>query len=129
MRLLPETVRDKAFIHPVTKEEYGPIRFPSAPEKFEALDGRSFDVLAEDSCGNYFTVTKNGAVWFWDHETDDLEQLASSVSEFVAHCVDPPPVELDPKQVKSVWVDPTFAKSLGMKVPEDGWVKKPSKPK
>jgi hypothetical protein len=43
--------------------------------------------------------------------------------------VDPPPVELDPNQVKSVWIDPAFAKSLGMKVPGDGWVKKPPKRK
>jgi phage terminase large subunit len=27
-----------------------------------------------------------------------------------------------------VWIDPQFAKSRGMKTPEDGWVKKPSKP-
>jgi len=63
---------------------------------------------------------------FWDHETDDLIRLASSISEFVANCVDAPPVESDPAQVKSVWIDPKFAKSIGKRVPKDGWVKKPS---
>lgn len=129
MRDLLENIRGKVFTHPVTKKEYGPIRFPLASEKFENLNGRSFDVLAEDPCGNYFTTTEDGAVWFWDYETDDLDHLANSVSEFVLHCIDPAPTELDPNQVKSVWIDPAFAKSLGMKVPEDGWVKKPSKPK
>jgi len=93
------------------------------------LDGTSFDAIAEDPCGNYFTTREDGTVWFWDHETDDLVSLASSVLEFVTHCIDPPPVELDPSRVKSVWINPEFAKSRGMKVPEDGWVKKPSKPK
>jgi hypothetical protein len=93
------------------------------------LDGKLYDVLAEDVGGNCFTVAGNGAVWFWDHETDDLLLLSSSVAEFVSLCVDPPPVELDPKRVKSVWIDPAFAKSIGKKVPQDGWIKKPSKPK
>jgi hypothetical protein len=116
-------------MHPVTKEGYGPIRLPLAPTNFSTLDGTSFDALAEDSSGNYFTTREDGAVWFWDHETDDLFSLASSVSEFVTHCIDPSPVELDPSQVKSGLIDPEFAKLRGMKVPEDGWVKKPSKPK
>jgi len=124
-----DAVLGKVFMHPVTKQEYGPIRRSSALAIFSTLDGTSFDALAVDSGGNYFTTTEDGAVCFWDHETDDLVHLASSVSEFAAHCVDQPPVELNPRQVKSAWISPAFAKSLGMKVPEDGWVKKPSKPK
>jgi hypothetical protein len=123
------TVLGKVFIHPVTKEGYGQIRLPLSPTNFSTLDGTSFDVLAEDDCGNCFTTREDGSVWFWDHETDDLVRVASSVSDFVAHCIDPPPVELDPTRVKSVWIDPTFAKSIGREVPEDGWIKKPSKPK
>jgi hypothetical protein len=126
---IPSTVCGKVFMHPVTKEGYGPIRIPPASTNFSTLDGTSFAAFAEDSGGNYFTTREDGAVWFWDHETDDLVSLASSVSEFVTHCADPAPVELNPRQVKSVWIDPEFAKSRGMKVPEDGWVKKPSKPK
>jgi hypothetical protein len=68
-----------------------------------------------------------GAVWFWDHETDDLLHLSISVEEFVSLCVDPAPVELDPKRVKSVWIDPAFAKPIGKKTPPGGWIKKPSK--
>jgi len=123
------TVVGKVFRHPVTKTEYGLIRVPSSPTTFSTLDGISFDVLAEDGCGNCFTTSKDGAVWFWDHETDELVRLAGSVPEFISYCVDPQPVELRPEQVKSVWIDPAFAKSIGKEVPKDGWVKKPSKRK
>ena len=123
------TVIGKVFLHPVTKDEYGEIRVPTTLDTFSTLDGTRFDVLAEDGCGNCFTMREDGAVWFWDHETDDLIPLASSVAEFVAHCIDPPPVELDPSRVKSAWMDPTFAKSLGKEVPKDGWIKKPAKRK
>jgi len=119
-------VLGKVFLHPVTKESYGRIRPPLTSTNFSTSDGSSFDVLAEDGSGNYFTTKEDGAVWFWDHETDDLVPLASSVPEFFAHCVDPPPVELDSSEVKSAWIDPTFAKSLGKEVPKDGWVKPPS---
>jgi hypothetical protein len=121
--------RGKVFVHPVTKGTYGPIRIPDAPTNFATLAGAAFRALAEDSCGNYFTVTENGTVWFWDHETDDLVRLAGSVSEFVLHCEDAPPSLTDSNKVKSAWIDPAFAKSLGMKAPKDGWIKKPSKSK
>ncbi|SRR5258706_12603080 len=120
------SVLGKVFMHPVTKETYGPMRLPSRHSQFSTLDGNSLDPLAEDPCGNCFTAADDGAVLFWDHETDDLIRLASSISEFVANCVDAPPVESDPAQVKSVWIDPKFAKSIGKRVPKDGWVKKPS---
>jgi hypothetical protein len=122
-------VLGKVFLHPVTKVEYGRIRIPRTPSTFSTLDGTSYDVVAEDECGNYFTKTQDGALWFWDHETDELVRLAGSISEFISHCADPKPVELSPDRVKSVWIDPKFAKSLGLKVPENGWVKKPSKGK
>jgi hypothetical protein len=126
MSEIPDAVLGKVFI--LDRMHYGPIR-SSALTSFSTLDGTSYDILAEDSCGNYFTTTEDGAVCFWDHETDDLVHLASSLSEFAAHCVAQPPVELNPGQVKSAWINPAFAKSLGMKVPEDGWVKKRSTPK
>jgi len=118
------TVVGKVFLHPVTKTEYGLIRLPSSPTTFSTLDGVSFDVLAEDGCGNYFTTSKDGAVWFWDHETDELAHLAGSIPEFISYCVDPKLVKLRPEQVTSVWIDPQFAKSIGKKVPNEGWVKK-----
>lgn len=110
-------------MHPLTEESYGPIRPPSQ-NQFSTLDGTSFDAIGEDACGNGFVVTRDGAVLFWDHETDNLISLATSVSEFVANCIDSVPVELNPGQVKSVWIDPKFAKLIGKKVPKDGWVKK-----
>lgn len=119
----------KVFIGPaVKKEEYGPIRLlRQGAKRFSRLDGSSFEALAEDSCGNYFTAIEDGGIWFWNHETDDLICLAGSVSEFVKRCENPSPVKLDPKQVKSVWIDPQFAKSIGRTVPKDGWVKKSTK--
>jgi hypothetical protein len=123
------TVIGKVFLHPVTKAEYGRIRVSATPATFSTLNGTRFDVLAEDGCGNYFTIRKDGAVWFWDHETDELLCLADSLPEFISHCTDPQPVELHPSQVKSVWINPAFAKSLGKEVPKDGWVKKRSKHK
>lgn len=119
----------KVFVHPVTKAKYGQIRVPATPSTFCTLDGSSFDVLAEDECGNYFTRIKDGTVLFWDHETDELVRLAGSIPEFISNCTEPHPAELDQNRVKSVWINPAFAKSEGMKVPEDGWVKKPSKRK
>ena len=120
-----ETIVGKVFLHPVTKESYGGvIRLPRVPSTFTNLDGLMFDILVEDGCGNCFTTALDGAVWFWDHETDDLARVASSVSEFISRCVDPEPVELDPNQVEAVWIDPEFAKSIGKQVPKDGWVKK-----
>ena len=123
------SVRGKVFVHPGTKKIYGTIRPASGSRKFSTLDGKEFDLLAYDDGGNGFTILADGSVWFWDHETDRLEELSRSLPEFIAHCADPSPVELDPKNVKSVWIDPAFAKSRGMKVPKDGWVKKRSEPK
>jgi hypothetical protein len=121
------TVLGKVFVHPATKEEYGPIRLPQGSKRFSRLDGTSFEAFAEDCCGNHFTVKKDGGMWFWDHETDDLICLASSVPKFVIHCENPSTVELSQNQVKSVWIDPEFAKSIGRKAPKDGWVKKSRK--
>jgi hypothetical protein len=114
----------KVFQHPRTQRSYGPIRL-AGQKQFSTLDGTLYDALAEDSCGNFFTKTIDGAVCVWDHETDQLIRLADSLPDFLAGCVEPEPVELDPKRVKSVWIDPQFARSMGKKVPEDGWVKKP----
>jgi hypothetical protein len=122
---IPDSALGKVFMNPVTKQSYGPIRRPSAAQ-FSLLSGIFFDAVAEDCCGNYFTIARDGSVRFWDHETDDLIHLANSLSEFAAGCIALPPVELNPNQVKSVWIDPAFAKSRGMKVPADGWIKKPS---
>ncbi len=121
-------VRGKVFCQPVTEKPFAPIRLCEPWQIPATRDGRSLDVIAGDHGGNASCTTKDGAVWFWDHETDDTERLAGSVAGFVAHCIEPLPVRSDPKRVKSVWMDPAFAKRIGKQVPADGWVKKKSKP-
>jgi hypothetical protein len=119
----------KVFVNPLTNEPYGPIRIELDHPWFENLDGVKFPILAEDSCGNYFTRNEAGSILFWDHETDDLVFLAGSVQDFLAHCVDDEPIKLPPHEVMSVWVNPAFAKSHGIEAPPDGWIKRPFKPK
>jgi hypothetical protein len=117
------SARGKVFTHPVSKKSYGPIR-PASRGQLSKLNGTKFEVLGEDSCGNCFAAASDGGVLFWDHETDDLVRLADSINEFVSHCTEPPQPELNPKQIKSAWIDPDFAKSIGKQVPKDGWLKK-----
>ncbi len=92
--------------------EYGSIRARqgSAPE---ALPG---DVFAQDDCGNFFVVLASGEVVFWDHETNATSLLAESLAAFCAALSVPKPAVLLEGQVKSVWVDPAFAKAFGLKV-------------
>ena len=65
-------------------------------------------VIGEDSCGNRYLKRAEGAVSFWDHETEKEEILFSSVLEFLAAFSAPTPVTLKPGQVKRVWIDPAF---------------------
>ncbi|WP_336977639.1 SMI1/KNR4 family protein [Altererythrobacter fulvus] len=68
--------------------------------------------LAEDDCGNHFYIEPStGAVHFWDHELDGLDELvAEDVDAFVEKLMpfDARAVALDPGQVKRVWVNPSF---------------------
>lgn len=112
------------FVHPQTSDEYGPIRAcDSANGHPAARDG--WVPVAEDSCGNAFVASQDGRVAFWDHETDALVQLAKNWKTFSFGCSVETPVEIDPSQVESVWIDPDFAKEHGIDVPPDGWKKKP----
>jgi hypothetical protein len=120
-----ESAIDKVFTHPVTKDEYGPIRLPPPQTYFLSADGSSFVAFAEDCCGNYFTTTEDGAVWFWDHESNEMAPLAHSMADFITLCSTPSAVELDRDKVKSLWIDPTFAKLSGIAAPKNGWLKKP----
>jgi hypothetical protein len=119
-----QSVKGKVFRNTSTKEVLGTIRPLAAAEKRTTLSGVHLDAIADDDSGNSFVIGNDGAVSFWDHETDEVTRLADSVPEFAAACEEPEPVELKPGQVKSVWIDPAFAKSLGRNVPPDGWVKK-----
>lgn len=82
---------------------------------FEVSDWRrrrkglgGYDVFAEDGCGNEFLRAHSGAVYFWDHETSDVHQIAESLPAFLAALVQQPKVGLLPGQVKKAWIDPAF---------------------
>jgi hypothetical protein len=68
--------------------------------------------IAEDDCGNFILIdeAKNGAVFFWDHETSDLTLVAADFTAFLESLepFDTESVRLKPGQVKHVWVDPDF---------------------
>jgi hypothetical protein len=111
------------FVHPQSGEEFGLIRAFTGvlPEFFPS----AYRPVAEDESGNCFVASAEGSILFWDHETGDLTPLAPSWDAFRADCGPPRPVPpLDPARVRSVWVDPSFAKTLGIDVPPDGWVKR-----
>jgi len=92
--------------------EFGRIRALGGSLPNE-LQSSSFNAFAEDDCGNYF-VKNLSAIGFWDHETHEVTILANSESQFLAGVVPPSSVNLSPSQVKSAWVDPEFAESLGL---------------
>lgn len=72
--------------------------------------------IATDNCGNYVLVNidTGGAVYFWDHELGETILLSQDFSSFLAllEPFDINSVELRPGQVKRVWIDPDFLKSL-----------------
>jgi hypothetical protein len=80
--------------------------------------------FATDACGNLFTTKDESTIYFWDHETDEAYLIAASFEELLAGVTEPASVELREDQVKSVWIDPEFAKQFGIDVPADGWKKK-----
>jgi len=88
--------------------EFGPIRLVQGnlPEELQNLKP-----IAEDSCGNYFVLVGEG-VSFWDHETSEIVNLASSFKEFSTSCVEQEDIELSEVQVESAWIDPEFLEEL-----------------
>ena len=74
----------------------------------QELQNSSLQAIAQDECGNYFVV-KDGAVGFWDHETSEFQELASSQATFTAGLIKPSPSALQQGQVKSAWVSPELA--------------------
>ncbi len=81
-------------------------------------------------CLDYRSCGPNGepSVVHVDQESDyKITKLAESYEAFLlglegdeAFVV----VEPDQAQVKSVWVDPKFAKKMGIDAPADGWIKR-----
>jgi len=90
------------------------IPVSEAPALAKEIDGFPDCVipLAHDDCGNYFYVKpETGRVYFWDHEVEASDdQVAEDVEAFIASLepLDASRVELEPAQVKRVWVNPSF---------------------
>jgi hypothetical protein len=68
--------------------------------------------VATDDCGNFILIdeAKEGAVFFWDHETSDLTLVAADFAAFLESLepFDPASVRPKPGQVERVWLDPDF---------------------
>ena len=112
------------FTSPANGEPYGTIRELQGAVTADFFADGSWVPFAEDDGGNFFAISGQGEVIWWDHETDDITSLAPSFADFCKHCAEPEEVELDESQVQSAWVDPDFAKQMGIDVPADGWKKK-----
>ena len=62
--------------------------------------------------GNYLLLNVDTEdVSFWDHETSEMQHVASTFEIFISH-LEPLKVQLKPGQVKRVWVDPDLLKEL-----------------
>jgi hypothetical protein len=89
------------------------ISVDAIANRTKRIDGFPQDgvAIAESPSGNFVFIAKgNLGIYFWDHEIEGERSLASSFSEFVSglHPFDADSIELQPGQVKSVWVDPSF---------------------
>jgi len=82
--------------------------FAMSDWKERKSDEKVYSAFAEDSCGNEFFTDDAGAVFFWDHETDDIVPLSNSLVTFLSTLVRLPEVHLKPGQVKRVWGNPNF---------------------
>src|SRR5471030_3355836 len=88
--------------------EFGEIR--NLPDEIYVPDLKDsgFVPFAADSCGNYFMI-KGDEIFFWDHETSELELLAKNEFEFISGLILPPGVELHEGQVKRAWINSELA--------------------
>jgi hypothetical protein len=119
-------IEGKQYFSPVTNESYG-VGEAFSGEVPEGFTVEAFGLpFAYDSCGNLFTENEKKEICFWDHETEEVVVIAKNWDEFSSGCVEPEPVKLKEGQVKSVWIDPEFAKQMGIDVPSDGWKKRNS---
>lgn len=73
--------------------------------------------VARDGLGNYVLIDEGdaGRVVFWEHETDDLQPVARNFDTFLEllEPLDPASVQLDPKDVKKVWLRHDFWEKFG----------------
>ena len=69
---------------------------------------RSYDIFAEDGCGNEYLLNVEGNVFFWNHKTNGLQRIAASLASFLEGLVAPPEDKLQSGQLKKVWANPAF---------------------
>ncbi len=117
----------KDYLSPKTKEAYTILAAFDGSYPAEYSETENGKPIAEDGCGNLITTKENKAVYFWDHETDETTLIADSIEEIIEEAKDPEPVDFDESKVESSWIDPSFAKEMGIKTDEEGWIKKPKK--
>jgi hypothetical protein len=91
-------------------------QIPKARRLIENIPPKGYPVAWTEG-GNYVFLDedRDGAVFFWDHEIpDEPTELASSFGSFLEllEPFDMGTVHLKPSQVKEVWVDPDFLRSL-----------------
>lgn len=114
LKMLRDTVDSGKDTFFVGDEPYGIHDvFLPAGERTESSD---VIVIANDSCGNNYELgLKTGIIRFRDHETDEVMDVATSLDALIDSLVKWEDPVLDPAQVKSVWIDPEFAKELAAK--------------
>ena len=105
-------------------DEYGIIR-EAQSEIEHPVTAIGLKHIADDESGNAFARQTDGSIVFWDHETDDVTELARDWDAFIAGCTAPTPAQLDQQDIRSAWIDPEFAKEQGVDAPPNGWLKKP----
>ena len=121
-------IQGMVFTSPANGEPYGTIRDLQGEVTADFFTDNPWTPFAEDDCGNFFAVSAGGTIGFWDHELDEITTLADSFDDFARHCSEPEEVELSEDQVQSAWIDPAFAKQMGIDAPDDGWIKKETGP-
>jgi SMI1-KNR4 cell-wall len=79
--------------------------------RIDGIPERAYPI-AYDEFGNFILIdeAKNGAVFFWDHETSDLTLVGADFAAFLESLepFDTESVKLKPGKVKHVWIDPDF---------------------
>lgn len=93
-------------------EEFGIIRASQSPGPDE-IQTAGWTTFAEDGCGNFF-VRRNDSFAFWDHETSEMIHLAVGEGRFLAGIGEPAQIELEPGQIKRLWIDPDFSREMGL---------------
>lgn len=90
------------------------ISLADVPQLRREIDGfpKTGVPVAEDGCGNYVWLKpETGEILFWDHEIEsDGVVIANNFEAFIASLqpFDRDSAQLQPGQVKHVWIHPDF---------------------